>query len=62
MSEIDNALIKLQELDKKYVELFDVIREIKGLTSYQEEDIWNCMQEIDINMGKLMIYLEELEK
>ena len=62
MSEIENALIKLQELDKKYVELFDAIREIKGLTNYQEDDIWNCMQEIDINMGKLMIYLEELEK
>ena len=62
MSEIENALIKLHELDKKYVELFDAIRNIKGLTKYQEDDIWNCMQEIDINMGKLMIYLEELEK
>jgi len=34
MSEIENALIKLHELDKKYVELFDAIRNIKGLTKY----------------------------
>jgi len=62
MSEIEDALKKLHELDKKYVELFESIRKIKGLTNYQEDDIWDCMQEIDINMGKLMIYLEDLMK
>jgi len=56
------ALSKLKEMDKKYVELYDSLGKIKGLTKYQEQDIWTYMQNIDINMGKLALYLEDLMK
>jgi hypothetical protein len=56
------ALSKLKEMDKKYVELYNSLEKIKGLTKYQEQDIWTYMQEIDINMGKLALYLEDLMK
>jgi len=56
------ALSKLKEMDKKYVELYDSLEKIKGLTKYQEQDIWTYMQNIDINMGKLTLYLEDLMK
>jgi len=56
------ALSKLKEMNKKYVELYDSLGKIKGLTKYQEQDIWTYMQNIDINMGKLALYLEDLMK
>jgi len=62
MSEVEQARIKLSEVDIKFAEFHDSVLRIKGLTEYQKQDIWTYIYNIDINIGKLILYLEELEQ
>jgi len=61
MELIKQALNKDFKIDKEFMELYDIIEDLK-LTDDQRKEIFEYLIDIDMAMGELEMRLEEIEK
>jgi len=61
MEQIKQAINKVLQLNNVFLELYDIIRDLK-LTDDQRKEIFEYLIDIDMAMGELEIRLEEIEK
>jgi len=61
MELIKQALNKVSQMNNVFLELYDVIRDLK-LTDDQRKEIFEYLIDIDMAMGELEMRLEEIEK
>jgi len=61
MEQIKQALNKVFKIDKEFMELYDIIEDLK-LTDNQRKEIFEYLIDIDMAMGELETRLEEIEK
>jgi len=61
MEQIKQALNKVFKIDKEFMELYDIIEDLK-ITDEQRKEIFEYLIDIDMAIGELEIRLEEIEK
>ena len=61
MEQIKQVLNKVFKIDKEFMELYDIIEDLK-LTDNQRKEIFEYLIDIDMAIGELEMRLEEIEK
>ena len=61
MEQIKQAINKVFKIDKEFMELYDIIEDLK-LTDNQRKEIFEYLLDIDMAMAELETRLEEIDK
>ena len=61
MEQIKQVLNKVFKIDKEFMELYDIIEDLK-LTDEQRKEIFEYLIDIDMAIGELEMRLEEIEQ
>jgi len=60
MELIKEAIKKVYQINNEFLELYDIIRDL-NLTKYEREEILEYMANIDMELGKLDMKLDEID-